>query len=80
MLAEGGATPMPAPKPAWQSKTILTNVAAMIGALANGRYDLAILAAVNIALRFVTKEPVTLDPQSSVRPGETGMARDDERV
>ena len=58
------ATPAPASKPAWQSKTLWTNVAAAIGAIANGRYDLAVLAGLNIVLRFITSQPITVDPSA----------------
>ena len=62
------------PKAWWTSKTIWTNLIALVGALAvaqgtdPGRWaeiSTVALAAVNVALRLVTNEPVTLktDPQ-----------------
>ena len=54
-------------KPWWKSKTVWTNLTAIvtgIGAIVTGQVGLAtglppvIIAAVNIALRAITKEPI----------------------
>ena len=54
-------------KPFWKSKTFWTNLGALVaavGAVATGQVGLTagippiVIAAVNIVLRFITKEPI----------------------
>lgn len=61
-------------KPWWTSKTIWTNLIALVGSLVvalgldAGRWaeiSTVSLAVVNVVLRFVTNEPVSLTPDQS---------------